>query len=66
MVYRTKVANIAGSIEIDVHYRVRPWGVDLDDVFIAGTDNKLPLTSREYYCITKEIGCWLAIKKDHS
>ena len=53
--YRGRVSSAAGSIEVDVIYRLRPWGIDLDDVFIANTDTKLPLTSAEYYRLTKEI-----------
>lgn len=53
--FRSRVETPAGSIEIDVLYRVRPWGVDLDEVYIANTQDKLPLTNVEYLRLTKEI-----------
>lgn len=53
--FRSRVETPAGFIEIDVLYRVRPWGVDLDEVYIADTKDKLPLTNVEYLRLTKEI-----------
>lgn len=61
--YRGRVVSEGGFIEVDVLYRIRPWGVDLDEVFIADTPNKIPLTAFEYYRLTKDIGASLHREK---
>lgn len=58
--YRSRVETPAGSIEVDVVYRIKPWGVDLDEVYFANTTDMLPLTHVEYLKITKEIARHLA------
>lgn len=58
--YTTRLVGSAGEIQVDVHYRIRPWGVDLDEIYIFGTDSKLRLTPQEYFVLTKEISAHLA------
>lgn len=62
--YITTVQGAAGPIEIDVHYRIKPWGVDLDEIYISGTDTVLPLSSPEYAQITREITAHRAAERD--
>lgn len=57
--YCTQVDTPAGSIAVDVVYRIRPWGVDLDEVYFANTQDALPLTHVEYLRIAKEISAHL-------
>lgn len=64
-IYRAKLGSGAATVDVEVHYRIKPWGVDLDEVYIAGTPTKLPLTAPEYYWLTKRIGAELAENKSH-
>lgn len=59
-IYRANLGNVADPIEVEVHYRVRSWGVDLDEVYLAGTTTKLPLTAPEYYWLAKKISAEMA------
>lgn len=59
-IYKARLTSDSTSVEVEVHYRMKPWGVDIDEVYIAGTSTKLPLTAPEYYWLTKRIGANLA------
>lgn len=63
-IFTTTVNGLSGSIEVEVHYRMKPWGVDLDEVYINGTSTVLPLTSPEYARIAKEISAHLANERN--
>lgn len=59
-VYKATLGSANATVEVEVHYRIKPWGVDLDEVYIAGTTTKLPLTAPEYYWLTKRIAAHLS------
>lgn len=62
-IYETQVNGIGGKMGVEVHYRVRAWGVDLDEVYLAGTDIKVPLTATEYRRLAYEIAAHLASQR---
>ncbi len=59
-IYKARLSSDNTSVEVEVHYRMKPWGVDIDEVYIAGTTTRLPLTAPEYFWLTKRIGAELA------
>lgn len=59
-IYTTKLGSSSAAVDVEVHYRIKPWGVDLDEVYIAGTTTKLPLTAPEYFWLAKRIAAHLS------
>lgn len=59
-VYKATLGSNRATVEVEVHYRIKPWGVDLDEVYLAGTTTKLPLTAPEYYWLAKRIAAHLS------
>ena len=62
--YVTRIMGVSGPVDVEVQYRVRPWGVDLDEVYIADTSTILPLTTNEYRLLAKEITAHLMDQRD--